>query len=189
MGLGSEDNSSQSTLIRTVEATLDGLKKWTVNPNGTISSETVRSVNADGLPVLTTKTVTPDGSYEINVQTGVSPTSTSSYDADDNLISKTSFEYDAHGRRDKIIDIRNGEIKYTYNDDDTVDTVTSPDPDGEGERVQQMTQTIYNDRGQIKKLIQPDNSEVHYEYYDDGLVKNHGDPVFSQENLLMKITS
>jgi YD repeat-containing protein len=125
-------------LLSTLEVSTNGLTTWHTGPNGT--SSTVISA-----PPWLSKTITetaPDNSYSISLYQTGRLVSVTHYDSLNTQIRKTTYGYDAHGRRNTVIDARNGTTIYTFNDADQVVTETTPSP-GNGQPAQTTTTLCY----------------------------------------------
>ncbi|HWB05279.1 MAG TPA: RHS repeat-associated core domain-containing protein [Verrucomicrobiales bacterium] len=116
-------------------------------------------------------TTAPDNTQSIRTFAGGRLASTEQKDTAGTVISSSSVLYDAHGRVYSTTDPRSGVTLYTYYDDDAVETVTTPDPDGAGPLSPQVTTTTYTNRGQTDVVTLPDGTTQDRDYYPTGEVE------------------
>jgi YD repeat-containing protein len=80
------------------------------------------------------------------------------------------YQYDEHGRLDRITDLRNGTTQLEYNVADLVSTVTAPP--SEVDALPQVSTTLYDNHLRPSTEIAPDQSAVNTLYTPNGLPKH-----------------
>jgi RHS repeat-associated protein len=149
------------------EVTTDGLQSWSTAAG--LTSHTVRTLPAAG--AWTETTTAPDNTQSVTTYVGGRLVSSARKDTAGAVLSSTSYQYDAHGRIRAVADPLGALTVYTYNDDDTVSTVTTPDPDGAGPLTPQVTSTTYTSRGQTDVVTLPDGKTSNSDYFLTGEVQ------------------
>lgn len=167
-----KDGESVGTLISRSETSADGLESWraTYPDAGTPVTSYSRMVySAGGNRYLTN--MSPDGSYTLShYATGrLASVTHNSSDFPPNAVSKTSYGYDSHGRRNTVTDARNGTTTYALNDNDLITSVTTPVP-GSGQFAQ-ATLTYYDKMSRATNTLSADGGSVTNEYFPTGLLK------------------
>jgi RHS repeat-associated protein len=114
----------------------------------------------------TETTTLPDGSFTVNLYSDGRLASSTRQDNSGNQLYVTTYVYDEYGRQKQVVDGRNGARTYVFNDDDSVQSVTSPFP-GTGQGAQ-TTSYAYDDLGRVLQTTMPDNTVVTNQYYDTG---------------------
>ena len=84
-------------------------------------------------------------------------------------MTQVTYSYDAHGRKWKETDARNGITIYTYNDADQVVTVTTPAPNTT--QAAQTTTTYYDVSFRAWKVTAADGTSITNEFYKTGGLK------------------
>ncbi|GEM_PF-2398768 len=176
-----EENSATSTLISESWSTHDGLHRWSESFGQLTHSETLRDV--PNAKVTTTRT-SPDDSYVVSITEDGLAQSTTTYDANDVQLTQMTYGYDQWNRRNTLTDAGTGTTTTTFHADGSVNTVTTPDPDGTGPLTAQVTTTwssglnslgYTGTGGRIAKVTTPDNKTVTREYFPTGeLQKQEG---------------
>jgi RHS repeat-associated protein len=170
-----DEGLSTTTLISRSETSADGLHSWqtTYGDDGlSVVSEITNVWAANGNRYTTN--VAPDGAYVVNAFHLGRLVIVARFDSARNQISSTAYSYDAHGRANGTIDVRNGSTIYTFNDADFVSTVTTPVPGTPGDRPQ-VTTTDYDLMLQPTMVHNPDGTTVTTEYYLTGqIMRNYG---------------
>ena len=163
--------SDVSTLVSTVENSVEGLQSWQTQYRDVNTSVTNHSQTTYGFSGTRTVTNTaPDNSYTVATYQYGRLLSASRYDSGGNLVSSLSYSYDPHGRQSTITDARNGATTFGFNDADLVASVTTPNPGTLGGSPQ-TTLTYYNNLLQATNVVQPDGTSVISEYYLTGELK------------------
>jgi RHS repeat-associated protein len=117
--------------------------------------------------------VAPDGSQNIRRYTGTRLTEEQRLDSLGGQITRQLHFYDAHGRRERTEDARDGTTNFTYYNDDSIETVTTPPPQAGQNRL--VTSYVYTSMGETKEVHHPDGSSVTtYEYWLTGDLKSVG---------------
>lgn len=110
----------------------------------------------------------------VQVFAGERLASTTIKTAADVQVAATTFAYDPHGRLVSSTDARNGATTFTYQVDDQIHTVTSPDPDTNqsgGGYDPQTTTYAYDSAGRVQSVTQSDGGVVSTTYWPTGAVK------------------
>lgn len=148
------NGSSTATLLSTVERSVEGFSSWSDNA-GAVSTS-VRTLPSS--TAYTATQTTPEGAYSVTLYQSGRVASVTRYDSGSTQISKTTYGYDAHGRRNTSTDARNGTTTYTFDNADQIVTVTTPSP-GTGASAQTTT-TSYDTMGRVTGVSQPDGTTV-----------------------------
>ncbi len=160
------DTGATGSEVARSEVGTTGLESWSTAAG--ITSHTVRTLPAGG--AWTETTTAPDNTQTLAIYSGGRLTTTARKDTAGATLSNSTMRYDAHGRIHSTVDPRGGVTAYTYYDDDSVSTVTSPDPDGAGPLSAQVTSTTYTVRGQTDVVTLPDGRTSDSDYYLTGEV-------------------
>ena len=165
------DGSSASALVSVSRTTVEGLTNWVSRYKDQSTPVTMTMITKYGLNGYRTNTVTyPDGSTNLSLYSyGRLLSVTRKEYSTGNLVTKTTYAYDNHGRLQSLTDARNGATTYTYADSDQVLTVTTPVPPGQS--VGQTTTTFYDKALRAWRIVQPDGTSVTNEYFPNGLLK------------------
>ncbi|MCG8528380.1 MAG: hypothetical protein MI748_18520, partial [Opitutales bacterium] len=175
------DGVDQSREVSVSEQSIDGLHSWnTVNGLTTYTARTfttaVDSTVVTTLPDLSTTTQTLKAG---RLSSSVKATSGAE------VIQSTSLSYDGYGRLEVSSDVWAGDTIYTYELDDQVKTITTPDPDPSASGVgkdAQVTTYLYDEMGRPDTVIRPDGSRTYSKYNDRGLLwRTYGAGTFPQE--------
>jgi YD repeat-containing protein len=110
----------------------------------------------------TETTTLPDGSFTVNLYSDGRIASSTRQDNSGNQLYVTTYVYDEYERQKQVVDGRNGATAYVFNDDDSVQSVTSPPP-GTGQGAQ-TTSYAYDDLGRVLQTTMPDNTVVTNQY-------------------------
>lgn len=156
-------NNSTAVITNTNEISIDGLKSLN-------AAFGLTSVTVTGLPIVGAQVSTntaPDGSFTVASNYLGRSISVKRYSATGEQLGGTVFEYDAHGRRDEIIDLRNGATSYVFTNSDLVATVTTPTVGG----IAQTTQYFYDNAEQKIQTIQPDGASAYFAYGANGALQ------------------
>jgi YD repeat-containing protein len=148
------NGTDSSTPLSTVKRSVEGLTTWQ-SVAGAVST-TVRTLPSSGSYNVTQ--TAPDGSFSISLYQNGRLISVTRKDSNSVEVAKTTFGYDAHGRRSTSTDSRNGTTTFTYNNGDQVVTVTSPAPGGLGSA--QTSATYYDAMGRATNIVQADGTSV-----------------------------
>jgi RHS repeat-associated protein len=148
------DGSSTSTLLSTVERSVEGFQTWS-DTAGAVSTS-VRALPSSGSYTVTQ--TSPDSSYSITLYQNGRVASFTRYDSGSSQIGKTTYGYDAHGRQNTVTDARTGTTTYTFNNADQILSNTTPPP-GTGANAQTTT-TYFDAMGRATNVIQPDGTSV-----------------------------
>jgi len=166
-----ETNGSDSpTVASVVEVSADGHQRWETREGQTTYTET----SIDGAGERITETTRPDGSSVWQRSVNGQLVERKHYDSAAQILSSTSYLYDAHARLASETRTDVGTTHYTYTGDDQIASITSPDPDpgNSGAGLDpQLTSYHYDDRGRRERVTHPDGAETHTSYYPSGLVK------------------
>jgi RHS repeat-associated protein len=148
------DGSGTSTLLSTVETSVEGFKRWQTIA-GAVSTSVKSLPSSSSYTVLDTAR---DGAYSISLYQNGRLASVTQYASDNAPIGKTTYGYDAHGRQSTVTDPRNGTTTFTFNNADQVVSVTTPAP-GNGAPAQTTT-TQYDNMVRATNVVQPDGTSV-----------------------------
>ncbi len=148
-------------LVNTVEASVDGLRSWSITDAGTTSSRTFYP--GSGVRIQMNWRV--DGSCASNHFVNGRLTSSTQFDATGSQLGATTFAYDAHGRRIQSTDARNGATTNSFNDLDQVISTTTPGP------FYLRTQVQHDSLGRPAITTHPDNRSLTNEYFPGGELK------------------
>jgi RHS repeat-associated protein len=174
------DGTDASTLVNTMDVSVNGLDSWSESFGRTSHSQTVYN---RATATRTVTTTAPDGSHGVTEYQNGRLVSVTRYDAADTQLGQTMYAYDAHGRQQSVTDARTGATLFTYDDADQVATVTSPDPDGAGTQTAQVTSYTYDVRGRTSQVTLPDSGIVNHSYWPTGeLRKTWGTRVYPTES-------
>ncbi len=174
-----EDNSSTSTLVSESWTTHDVLNTWSESFGQLSRSETVRDV--PNAKVTTTRT-SPDGSYIVSIAEDGLAKSTTTYDVNAVQLTQMTYGYDQYNRQNTVTDAGTGTTTTTFHADGSVNSVTTPDPDGTGPLSAQVTTSwssglnslgYTGSGGQIMKVTTADNKTVTREYFPTGELQKH----------------
>jgi RHS repeat-associated protein len=171
----SDLTSTDGTLTSYTESSIDGMQSWSVTlVGGGIELITHTQTTLDrATHTQTTTTTNPDGSYSVSITTDGQLQSTTSYDANDVILTQQTYAYDAHGRQYAVTDLRtaaSGSTTYTYNDADQIVAITTVDPDAapapgsNGPLTAQTTRFEYDIMGRQTKITLPDGTTQHRAY-------------------------
>ena len=144
-----------------------GLQQWNYRFDGVNSPLPAHQVTvyAGGGHRYVTNTA-PDASFTLAHYLNGQLLSREQRDANNSLLGRTSYAYDAHGRMSSSTDERNGTTSYTCNDADQIVTTTSPVP-GNGPSAQ-TTMFSYDDMGRRLRTLLPDGASVTNQYDAQG---------------------
>ena len=158
-------DSDTPLLVQTTESSLDGRHSWSTRFEQTAHQQTLLPATPDGS--WQTRSTAPDHTYTVATYAAGRVQNTASYDRDDQLLGRLSYDYDRFGRLWKTTDLRLGLTgTTTYYPDDQVETVTSPHPEGEGRFL--LTTLHYDPRGLLHRRVLPDLTETTYTYTAQG---------------------
>jgi len=160
------DSSSSGTLVSSVERSVEGFKTWQTNA-GVLVNSSVKTLPSAGSWTVTQ--TAPDSSYSIALYQNGRLTSVTRYDSGSSQVGKTSYGYDAHGRRSTVTDARTGTTTHTFNNADQIVSVTTPPPDTGA--AAQTTTTYFDAMGRATNIVQPDGTAKITEYFLTGLAK------------------
>ncbi len=177
------NSANASNLVSSAEVSTDGLRSWhTLWHDGAPVTSQSRVVYDAANGYRFTTNIAPDNSYSVAIMRYGTNVSLASYDSTGMQLGKTTYGYDAHGRRNTVTDARTGTTTYTYNAADQVTSVTTPDPDGAGPGPAQTTTVDYDNMGRVWKTTFPDNTSVTNEYHPTGqLKKTYGSRTYPVE--------
>lgn len=171
-----EGNGAATATLSLTDRAVDGLDAW-VDVGGLVTH--TRTVY--GAPGAWTETVNhPDGSRRVRIFTNGRLASDTFEDALGAPVVATSYTYDAHGRLHTVTDARAADgdpltttdaTRFTYYDDDQVETVTTPVPNATDPA--QVTGFTYDAMGRRDIVKLPDHTPgspklVDYDYFETG---------------------
>lgn len=169
----SDLTSTDGTLTSYTESSIDGMQSWSVTlVGGGIELITHTQTTLDrATRTQTTTTTNFDGSYSVSITTDGQLQSTTSFDANDVILTQQTYSYDAHGRQYAVTDLRtaaSGSTTYTYNDADQIVAITMVDPDqtdsSNGPLSAQVTRFTYDKMGRQSVITLPDGNTQHRKY-------------------------
>jgi RHS repeat-associated protein len=159
------------TLVRTEEASADGLQTWSTIWNNSVAATTHGQTVYGGGGARTLTTAAPDGSHNVSAYANGRLASVTRFDSLNSQLSSINYTYDPHGRLSTATDARNGATTsaYLYNSD-LVRSITTPNPGTLGGSPQ-TTIFYYNLMLQATNIVQPDGTSVTSEFYPTGQLK------------------
>ncbi len=92
--------------------------------SGSLSNTTFTAINA-GLKTRTVTVTGPDLSWTVSTTRSNRLESVTRYSSAGSQISKTTYDYDSHGRRWHLIDARNGTTTFNYGLGDSTSSATT----------------------------------------------------------------
>ena len=149
----------------------DPIEGWSSQVDDTGNRITV--YESETLPVngLVTRTVTyPDQTKEVTEFEYGRLTKQTRQDTTGSTITEQSYDYDAHGRLDRITDLRNGATQLTHIAADIVSAITLPP--SEAGAASQVYSTLYDNNLRPSTEISPDQGTVNTLYTPTGLPKH-----------------
>ena len=163
------NNVDVSTLVSSVETSIDGLQSWNVTYNNGVglTNHSLTTYLGGGVVVVTN--IAPDGSYSVTTNQNGQVISVTQNDANGVQISQTTFGYDPHGRQNTVTDARNGSTTSFFNAADQVVATLTPSPDGI--QAGQFITNILDSMGRVIQTILPDNTSVTNVYYANGFLQ------------------
>ncbi|MCC5846267.1 MAG: RHS repeat protein, partial [Verrucomicrobia bacterium] len=156
-----ETEVNVKTLVSTSLSEVNGRGSLSIDIHGNVSRQ-FRTLAVDG--DWEQRSYSPSGAYSKTTYVDGLMQTTSQYDADETLLSSTSFTYDAFNRQAAVTDSRTGTTSFEFYDNGQVREITAPDPDGAGPLSALVTTFEYDDMGRQVKLTKPDDSTVHTQY-------------------------
>lgn len=165
-----DDANGTPTIYLVTEQSTDGLQR-SQTANG-LTVQTVLSYDGSGDRTETIRKA--DGTSILKTFDQGRLASSTVRDTSDQTIRSTTYAYGPHGRLLSETLAGIGTTSYTYNVDDQVASMTTPDPDTNlaGEGLDALTtQYEYDDRGRLIKITHPDGAETHSSYYPTGKIK------------------
>ncbi len=154
-------NANVSALMAQNDAAVNGLTNWSTRFGLTTRTET--KIPGGGLRF--TITVAPDGSFITNRFEHNRLVSSIRSDGS-SLLTRTTFEYDEHGRRKFVIDARNGTNVYSFDALDRVVVTRTPAPDASNPP--QTNAFRFDALGRITAVTNADGAVLLKEYFDSG---------------------
>jgi len=175
------DNSNSSSLLSTVETSVDGLQSWsTLWNNGTPVTSHSETYYDPANASRTVTNATPDGSYTVTTSQYGRLIANKQYDALNNQLSAISYSYDPHGRANAVTDARTGTTTRYFNNADQISGMVTPSPDGV--QTPQVTTNYFDNMGRNWKTILPDVTSVTNEFFLSGeLKKTYGSRTYPVE--------
>jgi RHS repeat-associated protein len=159
------NNNANAMLVQTDEVSTDGLRRWS-SAFG-LTNQTITYYAGSGQKTVTN--IASDGSYTVEQFINGRATSTTQFNSQGGQLGSASFGYDAHRRRNSVVDARAGTNTFVYNDSDQIASWTIPAP-GIGQSAQTTT-NYFDSRDRVWKMGLPDNTSVTNEFYLPGLLK------------------
>ncbi|HWA27857.1 MAG TPA: RHS repeat-associated core domain-containing protein [Lacunisphaera sp.] len=164
------DGANTPTTASITETSADGRQVWR-----TIDGLTTQAVTTYGTGVTRTQiTATPDGAVSTQAFLDGRLQSTAISHPTLGALGSVNYQYDEHGRVEIVTDARTGATSYTYFNDDSVHTVTTPDPDATLSGIgydPQTTTYAYDSMGRSETVTQADGGVLHTTYWPTGAVK------------------
>ena len=155
-------NVDTETEVSYSETTPDGRSSWQ-RRNGQWSS---KITNWLGSGSIKTTTILPDNSSTVEQSVDGRLATATRLDNTNTQIAQQTFAYnDPYKRLTGVTDAANGLTSYTYYDDDQIQTVTTPDPDGPSlPDLAQVTRYYYDGAGRKNRETEPDNQDLYSSY-------------------------
>lgn len=159
-----EDFESDVLTTRMVETSIFATnvvtKIWkdAANPATVVAATNVVRWNHPAPGQRTATAFAPDGTKTVSLYVHGRLKSVTLLSRTDQMVGRTTYEYDHLGRLWKSIDERNGATTTTYNNADQPLTVTTPPP-GTGQPAQ-TTAFQYDLMGQVGTIIHPDGTSI-----------------------------
>ena len=156
------DGVDAAAVVAVDEQSADGRASWHTDAGGLL---THTQTSCDGTGGCTTTVTAPDGSFVVGVTQGGRATSQTRYDANSQVLSGTTMDYDPQGRLWHQTDLRDGLTTYTYDDADQL------------RRISHGGQAVgydYDALGRKTLQTEPDGGQVQTLYWPTGRVKSLG---------------
>ncbi len=103
------------------DQSVDGHSAWHTDASGLVTQS---STACDGAGTCTTTTTAPDGSYTVGVTQNGRSMAQTRYDANAQVVSGTTLDYDAQGRLWHQTDLRDGVTTFTYDNADQLRSIS-----------------------------------------------------------------
>ncbi len=154
-------NGTDASVVAGVDdQSADGRSSWRTDAGGLVTQS---STACDGAGTCTTTTTAPDGSYTVGVTQNGQTISQTRYDANAQVVSGTTLDYDAQGRLWHQTDLRDGVTTLTYDNGDQLRSVS---------RAGQTTGYDYDALGRKMLETAPDGGQVQTKYWPTGEIAN-----------------
>lgn len=164
------DSAATTAKVSTEDASLDGLKRWSViykDQATPVTTATETVYGAGGSRTVTT--TASDASSVVTQLANGRRTSVTQRNSGGVQVAQVAYDYDPQGREWKVTDARNGTTTFAYNAADLVMTVSSPPP-GTGQAAP-ATSTGYDASLRPITATEADGMVVNREYYSTGALK------------------
>ena len=154
------DGVDAAAVITVDEQSADGRASWHTDAGGLV---THTLTSCDGAGTCTTTVTSPDGSYAVEVTQAGRAVSQTRYDADSQVLSGATADYEPQGRLWHQTDRRNGLTTYIYDNADRLRQVS---------HAGQTTGYDYDALGRKKLQTEPDKGQIQTLYWPAGEVKS-----------------
>ncbi|MEZ5300442.1 MAG: RHS repeat domain-containing protein [Verrucomicrobiales bacterium] len=155
-----QSGADSPAVVSISDASTDGLFSSTRRDSTGPATTIERSTG----PAAITARYHPSGKVDVTETSYGRTTAVKEIDSASNQLTKTTYAYDTHGRLASSTDARKGATTYTYHNDDSVNTVTEPDPDGAGALGARTTTYAYDDLGRVTGVTHPDGTTTLRDY-------------------------
>lgn len=164
--------SDDETTFAFTETSLDGFESWQTSHGLTVHTQV--EANFDSAGGRRETTTYPDGTSFVRTFSNGRLSAEISRDTNGQTLTRTDYLYDSHGRLYQEIVQGMGTTTYTWNANDQIESVTTPDPEpsltGVGYDAQTTT-FFYDLMGRIERMDHPDNTSTHHTYWPTGQVR------------------
>ena len=156
------NGQSQKTLIQESQRSLTTRESWAIQ----FGLMTHTLVISDSAGEKITTTTAPDGTFTTREEQDGNLQAVTFYDPASNQVRRTTYNYDGHGRRHRMIDARNGTTIYWYTTADQISSITAPAPTNGA--ATPITSYTYDERGRVSTVTDPANGVISNQYYATG---------------------
>lgn len=149
-------------VIAVDDQSTDGRSSWHTDSAGLITSSVT---SCDGAGTCTTLMTAPDSTYTVGVAQAGRGVSQTRYDANAQILSGSTLDYDPQGRPWHQTDLRDGVTTFTYDNGDQLRSMS---------HAGQTTGYDYDALGRKTLATQPDGGQVQVAYWPTGDVQRTG---------------